>query len=168
MLSDWWKHETIEYENYKVHSNTIILRSYHIHYFWSVMFIYIREKSTFRFFQNLSWSWIYTIVQNIFWQVQFIYREQFAAFWICYYAMVQTIFTAAVCSGLERSPRKRKSGYSNPSRDRPKSFKPVVTDPLTKRSAICVSRVIEDDPYNRPPRVIVVVVCFRTLITQRS
>ena len=35
-------------------------------------------------------------------------------------------------SGLERSPCKRKSGYSNPSRDRPKSLKPVVTTLLSK------------------------------------
>ena len=33
-------------------------------------------------------------------------------------------------SGLERSPRKRKIGCSNPSSDKPKSFKQVVTAPL--------------------------------------
>ena len=33
-------------------------------------------------------------------------------------------------SGLERSPRKRKVGCSNPSHDRPKSFKELVAAPL--------------------------------------
>ena len=43
-------------------------------------------------------------------------------------------------SGLQRSPRKRKDGCSNPSRDRHKSLKQVVTSPLStaKRSGVSV------------------------------
>ena len=35
--------------------------------------------------------------------------------------------TAMVAQWVERWPRKRKVGFSNPSRDRPKSLKQVVT-----------------------------------------
>ena len=42
-------------------------------------------------------------------------------------------------SGLERSPRKRKVGCSNPSRDRPKSLKRGSDSSTAKRSALGVS-----------------------------
>ena len=45
----------------------------------------------------------------------------------CYIAMLKA---AVVAQGLERSPRKRKVSCLNPRRDRPKSFKQVVTAPL--------------------------------------
>ena len=55
---------------------------------------------------------------------------------------------------LERSPRKRKVGCSNPSRDRPKSIKQVVTDlSLNARQQVRVSRVLADDHYKRMPNV---------------
>ena len=56
-------------------------------------------------------------------------------------------------SGLERSPLKRKVGCSNPSFNRPKSLKQVVTAPLTNtRHSVWVSRVLTDDHYIRMTR----------------
>ena len=67
-------------------------------------------------------------------------------------------------SGLERSPRKRKFGCSNPSRDRPKSLNRKVTAPLPNaRNWVVVSRVLGDDHYERMLRVTVVVARYGTL-----
>ena len=63
-------------------------------------------------------------------------------------------------SGLDRSHRMRKVGCSNPNRDRPKSLKQVVTAPLLNvRQKVGVSRVLEDNNYERLYRVTVIVSC---------
>ena len=51
-------------------------------------------------------------------------------------------------SQLERSPRMRKVGCSNPSHDRPKSSKQVVIDSLLNAK----QQVLEDDHFKRMPR----------------
>ena len=67
------------------------------------------------------------------------------------------------CSGLERWPRKQKVGCSNPSRNRPKSYRQVVTALLLNaRQQVWVSRVLRDDHYKRMPRVTVGVARLRT------
>ena len=70
-------------------------------------------------------------------------------------------------SELERSPPKRKVGCSNPSRDRPKSLKQVVTAPLPNTHHLMwVSRVLRDDHHKQIPRVTVSVARYRTLTAQ--
>ena len=60
--------------------------------------------------------------------------------------------TAAVAQSVERSPRMRKVGCSNPGRDRPKSLTQVVTVPLPNaRHQVRMSRVLGDDLKNGCP-----------------
>ena len=67
-------------------------------------------------------------------------------------------------SGLERSPRMQKVVCSNPSRNKSKSQKQVVTAPLLiNRQQVWVSR---DDHYKRMSRVTVGVARLRTLTAQ--
>ena len=59
-------------------------------------------------------------------------------------------------SPLERAPRMRKFGCSNPSHGRPKSEKQVVTAPLLNaRQQVRVLRVLGDDHNKRMSRVTV-------------
>ena len=63
---------------------------------------------------------------------------------------------AAVAQWVTTFGRKRKFGCSNPSRERPKSLKQVVTAPLSNaRHLVCVSWVLGDDHYKRSPRLTV-------------
>ena len=70
-------------------------------------------------------------------------------------------------SGLERSPRKRKVGCTNPSCVRPKTLKQVVTASLTTaRHYVWAPRVLDDDHYKRMPRFTVGAEHYRTLTAQ--
>ena len=72
--------------------------------------------------------------------------------------------TAAVTQLVKNSPRMRKVGCSNPSRDRPKSLKQSMTAPmLNARQQMLVLRVLGVDHYKPVFRVTIGVTRSRTL-----